>query len=605
MDWNNWMAVKLFRREQHASLGLWALAMLGFMAAVNPQGWAVERPNVIVILTDDQGWGDLSLNGNTNLATPNIDSLGRVGTKFDRFYVCPVCSPTRAEFLTGRYHPRGGVHDTSRGGERLDLDERTIAQAFKAAGYQTAAYGKWHNGMQYPYHPLARGFDDFYGFCSGHWGDYFSPLLEHNGELVQGKGYLVDDFTDHALRFIEQHRSQDFFLYLPLPTPHAPMQVPDQHWERMKNKVLPMKAGLEDKENVDFTRAALAMVECIDHNVGRILRKLDELDLSRDTIVVFFCDNGPNSYRWNGGMKGRKGSTDEGGVRSPLLIAWPGKIKGGGLILQICSVMDLLPTLTDLAGVPLLGEHPLDGVSLEPLLMGKSGALPDRLIFSHWNGNVSVRTQHFRLDHQGELFDMVNDPGQTKAITVQQPAVAAELQARVAEWKNALLPGLKDDQRPFPIGHPAFPVTQLPARDGVPHGEIRRSQRAPNCSYFTNWSNTTDSMTWPVDVLASGNFEVEMYYTCPAALVGSEIELSLGSSRVRGVITKENDPPARGAEHDRVKRVSESYVKDFKPLNLGVVRLEQGPGELSLRATQLAGPEGTLEMRLLMFHRVK
>jgi hypothetical protein len=304
-------------------------------------------------------------------------------------------------------------------------------------------------------------------------------------------------------------------------------------------------------------------------------------------------------------MKGRKGSTDEGGVRSPLLIAWPGKIKGGGLILQICSVMDLLPTLTDLAGVPLLGEHPLDGVSLEPLLTGKSGALPDRLIFSHWNGKVSVRTQHFRLDHQGELFDMVNDPGQTKAITVQQPAVAAELQAQVDEWKNALLPGLKDDQRPFPIGHPAFPVTQLPARDGVPHGEIRRSQRAPNCSYFTNWSSTTDSMTWPVDVLASGNFEVEMYYTCPAALVGSEIELSLGSSRVRGVITMENDPPARGAEQDRVKRVSESYVKEFKPLNLGVVRLEQGPGELSLRATQLAGPEGTLEMRLLMFHRVK
>ncbi len=581
------------------------LAMAWTLLGALSNARAVERPNVIVILTDDQGWGDLSLNGNTNLSTPNIDSLGRLGAKFDRFYVCPVCSPTRAEFLTARYHPRGGVHDTSRGGERLDLDERTIAQAFKAAGYQTAAYGKWHNGMQYPYHPLARGFDDFYGYCSGHWGDYFSPQLEHNGELVKGKGYLVDDFTDHALAFIEQNKANDFFLYLPMPTPHAPMQVPDQYWERMKNKVLPMKARPEDNEDINFTRAALAMVECIDFNVGRILGKLDQLKLANDTIVVFFCDNGPNSYRWNGEMKGRKGSTDEGGVRSPLLITWPGKIKAGRLILQICGAIDLLPTLTDLAGVPRLDQRELDGVSLEPLLMDKAGAIPDRLLFSHWNGKVSVRTQQFRLDHQGELFDMVNDPGQTKPITQQQAAVAAELQGHVERWTSEMLPGLKDDDRPFTIGHPDFPLTQLPARDGIPHGKIERSDRAPNCSYFTNWNNTDDSMTWPVEVLAGGNFEVEMFYTCPESLVGSEVELSLGESRVRAVVTEKNDPIAVGAEHDRVPRVSESFVKDFKPLKLGVMKLKAGRGELKLRASQLTGTTGTLEMRLFMFHRVK
>ena len=145
-----------------------------------------RQPNVVVILTDDQGWGDLSLHGNTNLQTPNIDQLAEQGAQFDRFFVCPVCSPTRAEFLTGRYHPRSGVYSTSAGGERMNLDESTIADAFKAAGYKTAAFGKWHNGMQYPYHPNARGFDEYYGFCSGHWGHYFSPLLEHNGELVKG-----------------------------------------------------------------------------------------------------------------------------------------------------------------------------------------------------------------------------------------------------------------------------------------------------------------------------------------------------------------------------------------------------------------------------------
>ena len=567
---------------------------------------AVERPNVIVILTDDQGWGDLSLNGNTNLSTPHIDSIGQLGAKFDRFYVCPVCAPTRAELLTGRYHPRGGVHDVSRGGERLDLDERTIAQVFKAAGYKTAAYGKWHNGMQYPYHPIARGFDDFYGYCSGHWGDYFSPQLDHNAELVHGNGYLVDDFTDHALEFIEQNKADNFFLYLPMPTPHTPLQVPDEYWDRMKLKSLGLKARPGDPEDEDFTRAALAMVECIDDNVGRVLNKLDELKLANDTIVVFFSDNGPNSYRWNGEMKGRKGSTDEGGVRSPLLIRWPGKIKAGRLIMQICGAIDLLPTLADLAGVPILNQvKPLDGVSLEPLLMGTVGAIPERMIFSHWIGKVSVRTQQFRLDDHGQLFDMVNDPGQTQPINEQQAAVALELQTYVDKWKTELLTGLNDDQRPFPIGHPDFPLTQLPARDGQPHGHIERSNKAPNCSYFTNWKNTDDTMTWPVEVLEEGNFEVEMYYTCPESLVGAEVELTLGESQLRATIDTVNNPPRKGAEHDRVNRGTESLVKDFKPLKLGVVYLEKGKGELTLRASQLPSQRGTLEMRLFMFRRVR
>jgi arylsulfatase A-like enzyme len=170
-----------------------------------------RRPNVVVILADDQGWGDLSVHGNTNLNTPNIDSLARDGALFERFFVCPVCSPTRAEFFTGRYHPRGGVYSTSTGGERLNLDEKTIGDTFKAAGYATGAFGKWHNGMQYPYHPNARGFDEFYGFCSGHWGNYFSPVLEHNGTLVRGNGYITDDLTEHALAFIEQNKDRPCF----------------------------------------------------------------------------------------------------------------------------------------------------------------------------------------------------------------------------------------------------------------------------------------------------------------------------------------------------------------------------------------------------------
>ena len=199
----------------------------------------------------------------------------------------------------------------------MDVDEQTIADVFKSAGYTTAAFGKWHNGMQYPYHPNGRGFDYFYGFCSGHWGNYFDPMLERNGQLTTGKGFLVDDLTNNAIKFIEQHRKQPFFVYLPYNTPHSPMQVPDEFWNRFQEKELRMhhRDG-EEKENPLHLRAALAMCENIDWNVGRLLKKLDELDLTNDTIVVFFHDNGPNGARWNGEMKGRKGSTDEGGVRS-------------------------------------------------------------------------------------------------------------------------------------------------------------------------------------------------------------------------------------------------------------------------------------------------
>ena len=224
------------------------LLLCGFLAGASLTHAA--KPNVIVILSDDHGWGDLSLHGNKNLSTPNIDSIAKDGAQFERFYVCPVCSPTRAEFLTGRYHPRGGVYSTSAGGERLDLDEMTIADTFKAGGYRTAAFGKWHNGMQFPYHPNARGFDLFYGFCSGHWGNYFDPMLERNNQIVSGSGFCIDDFTSQALEFIETSGEEPFFAYLPFNTPHSPMQVPDQFWEKFKDFELKMHNRDRKKENL-------------------------------------------------------------------------------------------------------------------------------------------------------------------------------------------------------------------------------------------------------------------------------------------------------------------------------------------------------------------
>lgn len=565
-----------------------------------------QKPNVVLILSDDQGWGDLSFRGNQNIRTPNLDSLAINGASFSNFYVSPVCSPTRAELLTGRYHPRTGVYGTSAGGERMNMDETTIAEIFKQAGYTTAVFGKWHNGMQYPYHPNARGFDEFYGFASGHWGDYFSPaLLEHNGRLVQGEGYLVDDFTERALSFIETHQEEPFFVYIPYNTPHSPMQMPDEWWERFDDRDLAMRHREPDKEDTVFTRAALAMVENIDWNVGRITNKLRELDLEENTIVVYFSDNGPNSWRWNDRMKGRKGSVDEGGVRSPLFIRWNATIEPGSEIKQIAAGIDLLPTLTDLAEIPLKTSNPIDGMSLKPLLLEYVDSWDERLIYSHWGGRTSVRAQDWRLDDEGRLFNMQEDRGQHHNVADQHPDLTRSLRDSLAEWEQNVLGELKrneQDDRPFPVGHPGFRYTQLPARDGIPHGNIERSNRYPNDSFFTNWSNTADSISWNVEVLEKGYYNVKLYYTCPEVDLGSKIQLSFGSDSVTAVISEAHDPPLRGMEHDRVERI-ESYVKDFKPMDMGVMPLESGQGPLTLKALEVPGSQ-VMDFRLLKFKRI-
>ena len=575
---------------------------VSFAATCAGAGDNKEPPNVIVILTDDQGWGDLSMNGNLNLSTPNIDRMARDGASFDRFFVCPVCSPTRAEFLTGRYHPRSGVYSTSAGGERINLDEMTIAETFKQAGYATAAFGKWHNGMQHPYHPNARGFDEFYGFCSGHWGHYFSPMLEHNGQLVQGNGFVVDDFTNRAMAFIEEHKEQPFFCYLPLNTPHSPMQVPDRWWNRFRDKELAMHNRDPAKEDLLHLRAALAMCENIDWNVGRLLEKLTSLGLDESTIVVYFTDNGPNGVRWNGDMKGRKGSTDEGGVRSPLLIRWTGAIPSGHRVSKIGAAIDLLPTLVDLTGVKVANLKALDGISLAKPILGQPTPPSDRIVFSHWKGKTSARTQRFRYDHRGALFEIRSDPGQRNNVAPKFPQATAKLRAAVEAWKRDVRASEQNTKRVFPIGHPDFPHTQLPARDGIAHGGIQRSNRFPNCSFYRNWKRTDDKVTWDVEIGATGTYDVELYYTCAAPNLGSTIELSLGASHTAAKIVDANNPPLVGADEDRSPR-TESYVKDFRPMSLGAIQLRKGQkGKLTLQATDIAGTEA-MEFRLLMFHR--
>ena len=565
-----------------------------------------NSPNVILILTDDQGWGDLSSNGNLDLTTPNIDQLGRTGVRFDRFFVSPVCSPTRAEILTGRHHVRGGVYSTSRGGERLDIDEETIAEVFKSAGYQTAAYGKWHNGMQAPFHPNSRGFEDYYGFCSGHWGNYYNPLLEHNGNLVRGNGFIIDDLTQHGIDFIKENTHQPFFLYLPYNTPHSPMQVPDRFWEKFKDKKLSQTGSggpPKNQNQIDHTRAALAMCENIDWNVGRIMEQLKNSDLLENTIVIYLSDNGPNSNRWNGGMKGRKGSTDEGGVRSPMVINWPGKIPQGKIVKEIASGIDLLPTLKDLTGITFQPKNPLDGISLKPLIMEENPIWEDRYIYNYWRGKLSLRNQNYRLDHQGQLFDMVNDPSQTRDIGKTKPQILADLRKTKEKWSQEVLVELPaNDTRPFYLGHPSLQTTQVPARDATPSGDIKRSNRFPNCTYFTNWINLEDTISWEAEVAQDGEFEITIYYSCAEDAIGSLFEVSFGDASIQGEIREAHNPGEYGASEDRVVR-QESYIKDFKPLEVGKLKLKKGKGTLQIKGIKKKG-RALMDFRLMLLKRV-
>ncbi|MGB7395953.1 MAG: arylsulfatase [Pricia sp.] len=605
-----------------------------------------KKPNIVLFMADDQGWGDLSSSGNTNLNTPNIDAIAKYGVSFENFYVQPVCSPTRAELLTGRHFPRTGVYSTSAGGERMDHDETTLAEMLQKAGYRTAAYGKWHNGMQPPYHPNSQGFDDFYGFASGHWGNYFSPMLEHNGAIVQGDGFLVDDLTDHGLEFIQQNQDTPFFLYLPFNTPHSPMQVPDEYWQPFEERELKMFAdkrdtrkignnqdaeNTENAENPKFTKAALAMVENIDYNVGRIMARLRKLYLEDDTIVIYLSDNGPNSFRWNGGMRGKKGDTDEGGTRSPFYMQWKDSLPERKTISQIASSLDILPTLAEMVGVPPITAKPIDGKDLTPLLFESNVEWNDRIIYNHWNGKTSLRTQEYRLDDENRLYRISKDRGQKTDLSARLPQLKDSLIQEKQDWLAEVQPkpaatnvkplaaetekvpdttggdlkpqSAATDDRPFTLGHPSYLYTQLPARDAIAHGNIERSNKYPNDSFFTDWKSVNDSITWEVDVLADGHFKVQLYYAAKEENLGSIIELSLGKSKIAKKVNEAHDPPLKGMENDRVPR-QESYVKDFKPMDLGTMVLKKGKGTLTLKALEIPGEEA-VDFRLLLFRKVE
>ncbi|MEO6639199.1 MAG: arylsulfatase [Ginsengibacter sp.] len=378
---------------------------------VHTLAFAQNKPNVVLILTDDQGWGDLSSHGNPSLETYQLDKLAKNGLEFTNFYVSPLCAPSRASILTGRYHLNTGVLSVSKGLEAMDTDETTIAELFKTNGYRTGIFGKWHNGEHYPNRPNDQGFDEFLGFCAGHWSNYFDTQLDHNGKMVNTKGYITDVLTDAALNFMSANKDKPFLCYIPYNAPHSPFQVPDKYFNKYKAK------GLDNE-----LACVYGMVENIDDNVGRILRFLKENSLEENTIVIFLSDNGPNTVRYNGMMRGIKGSVHEGGTRVPFFISWKNHIQPGQSNATNAGHIDIYPTLRDLCNLINIPTKPLAGVSLASLILNNTAALDtNRKIFTHVNFMIvpaeansgGFRFDQYRFAHENnksELYDLSKDP---------------------------------------------------------------------------------------------------------------------------------------------------------------------------------------------------
>ena len=556
-----------------------------------------QKPNILIFLTDDQGWGDLSFNGNSNLSTPNIDGIANNGAAFDRFYVSPVCSPTRAELLTGKFFIRSGVNGVTRGYERMNLDHSLISDYFKEKDYRTGVFGKWHNGSQPPYHPNSRGFDEFYGFTSGHWGNYYDPVLENNGEITRGKGYISDDITNKAISFIKNSK-KPFFTYVSYNTPHSPMQVPDSY---LKDKNIVLKGRYSDKENVKKTEAALAMVENLDYNVGKVIDSLKKYELYDNTIIIYFSDNGPNGNRWNNDLKERKGSTNEGGVRVPFFIQWPKKIPSGIKVSQISSVLDVFPTLIELTNNS--SEIDFDGLSFKKYLEDQKFKDDQRKIFSYWNNKISVRNNRFILDNQNNLFDLKVDHQQEIVVNNKFTKEYNELKKAKNVWKNTVVDKYKKSikRRRFTVNDLESVYTHLPARDAEITGDLKRSSIHANCSFIENWENKEDYIYWDVEVLSSGKSNVELYYTLPENSVGTEIAIEYEDQIIYKELKTFHDPKLQGYEKDIIKRI-ESYTKEFNKVTIGDIDFKKGSSVLKLKTSKKTG-KNSIDFRLLVLKK--
>ena len=463
-----------------------------------------SRPNIILVITDDQGYGPVGRHGHPWLKTPNMDRMYDSSVRFERFLVSPTCSPTRSAVMTGRHPMRNGITHTILERERMTLDAITLPQMLKPAGYTSAIFGKWHLGDEEPYQPHKRGFDETFIHGAGGIGQaydcscadapknsYFDPVIRHNGSFVKTRGFCTDVFFAAALGWIKQvkDKKQPFFAYLATNAPHGPFLAPEASKKRF------LAAGFSEEQAGFY-----GMIENIDDNVGQLLEKLEEWKLFENTVVIFMSDNGmtgggsgrpgqamgklpdgTDMLPYNANMKGLKGSPEEGGVRVPFFVRWDGHLKPGQSVDRIAAHIDIAPTLAALAGAA-IPESQVEGRSLLPLLANPNADWSDRTLVTHvcrWKTGenpddyqwkkFSLRNQRYRFVNNSELFDMRADPSQTTNIIEQHPDVVEQFRTFYSKWWSDTKPLMVNESAPMSQTRPFHVLYEEQIRaSGIP-----------------------------------------------------------------------------------------------------------------------------------------
>jgi len=464
----------------------------------------------------------------------------------------------------------------------MDAEEYTLAEILKDQGYSTACFGKWHNGSHHPHHPLSQGFDVFLGFTAGHWNRYFDPELEHNGRMIRTEGYIADIFTDRAIDYIREKQDEPFFCYLAYNTPHSPFQVPDPYYDMYIDRVTSRDSALRM-----MNASVLGMVKNIDDNVGRLMNTLKELELEEHTVVVFLTDNGPNTQRFNGEMKGRKGWVNDGGVRVPCFIQWKGHIPAGKVVHSMTAHIDLLPTLTGMMGIDFEPVRELHGWDLSERILGVDRET-DRMLYTHVNRGVevtplpgAVRTAEWRLvANAGPDLELTRreDARELRNLADSLPELADSLFGLYNRWfeplKSRRIP-------PIPVG--VIDSVVIPAHEGFLHG---------NASYFwspNGWSNDwvhrldmqSSFVYWPLNVAEAGNYQCFVNYACESGSVS--LSLHLTDHQVERKLPA--FVPVADRNHSRIDRPAEAIGQTWRREGMGTFFMEHGADTLLVRAS--------------------
>jgi len=427
------------------SLAVWVAAVCGLFQAVHEVRGSNPPPNIVIIVSDDQGYADISCYDHPQeVRTPHIDRLADQGVRFTNGYASAyVCAPTRAGLMTGRYQQRFGFYRAPDSRVGMPLSEITVADVLKKAGYVTGIFGKWHLGIEPEYHPLKRGFSEFYGFLGHGAHDYFDlkrtdahTSIYRNEKIIDDTGYLTDNLGREAVSFIEKHHAKPFFLYLPFNAVHWPLQAPEEDIKQFNTG---------DKER----DILLAMLHRMDLAVGKVLDALKRTGADRNTLIFYFSDNGgaKKNRSNNGVLRDYKHSVYEGGIRVPFIVSWPGKLPQGKVSSEPVICLDIMPTICAAINIKLPSDRIYDGKNMLPLLRGESqGPLHEALFFDGDEGRWAVRAGKWKLlKEKGdmELYDLQADISEKNNLADKHPPIVQRLHKTYTEWKNQMAPRIQ------------------------------------------------------------------------------------------------------------------------------------------------------------------